>query len=516
MFALPRQFSGFLALIGYFVIQGFIVTEDFVKPANVPAERGKRLAKTYCGVCHQVPEPSDLNVESWRDYVLPRMRKLMQLDTFEENDGIYKPEFLTEMKKRGIIRDFSGISAADWKRIEDYYLDRAGIKNSQKIPLEVDVNPSIFKEEFPDLYTSPPSTSLIRLHGNHIWWGDVHSRSLHLLNTKFDILYSWQNPSEAPVDIQDFQSGKIITYMGSFSPSDHSAGVICFIDTSQSYNQEILITGLNRPVHSTVSDINQDGKSDIIVAEFGKWLGQLSYFRNRGETTFEKVILSKSAGCISSAVHDLNEDGRPDILALFAQGDEHISVFYQQKDGSFYEERLITFPPGYGSSGFKITDYNKDDLPDILYYNGDLADFPIVSKPYQGIRIFENTGNQKFAEKIFLPLSGVYGVLWKDFDLDGDMDMICNSFFPNNTTPKIPGLVFYKNQSGHFTPEKLPAEMSGRWLVIDSGDLDNDGDQDILAGNLIMELPGHEKETASWIQNGLPFVILKNQTRVSK
>ena len=87
-------------------------------------------------------------------------------------------------------------------------------------------------------------------------------------------------------------------------------------------------------------------------------------------------------GAIRSEILDINRDGRSDILTLFGQGDEGIWAFLNQSDGSFRDTCLLRFPPSYGSSYFSLLDFNGDAYPDILYTNGDNADFPPVLKSW--------------------------------------------------------------------------------------------------------------------------------------
>ncbi|MCB0564242.1 MAG: VCBS repeat-containing protein [Phaeodactylibacter sp.] len=53
-------------------------------------------------------------------------------------------------------------------------------------------------------------------------------------------------------------------------------------------------------------------------------------------------------------------------------------------------------------------DLNQDGREDILYVNGDNADYSIVDKPYHGVRLFLNNGNNEFSEKYFHPMPGAF------------------------------------------------------------------------------------------------------------
>lgn len=173
---------------------------------------------------------------------------------------------------------------------------------------------------------------------------------------------------------------------------------------------------------------------------------------------------------------------------------------------------MLAFSPTFGSSGFQLADFNNDNQLDLLYFNGDLADFPMKAKPYQGLRIYLNNGNGNFEESEFLPASGVYQANAFDYDMDGDIDIFCNSFFPNQNEPKVADLYYFENTNGKYLKRTLPSENKGRWMLSSIGDLDTDGDKDVIVGNLIMELPGQDTQVEKWIREGLPFIVLKNTT----
>src|SRR5690606_23617896 len=116
---------------------------------------------------------------------------------------------------------------------------------------------------------------------------------------------------------------------------------------------------------------------------------------------------------------------------LYAQGLEGISVFLNKGKGKFKEEEILKFSPVYGSSWFELGDFNGDGLTDILYVNGDNADYSITLKNYHGIRIFENKGKNRFEQAWFFPLYGATKARAADFDGDGDLDIAAIAYYRN-------------------------------------------------------------------------------------
>jgi len=55
--------------------------------------------------------------------------------------------------------------------------------------------------------------------------------------------------------------------------------------------------------------------------------------------------------------------------------------------------------------------------------------------------------------------------------------------------------------------------LDSRWIVMDVADIENDGDQDIILGGLTFETVPDVGLLDRWVEKGLPFVVLENQSR---
>jgi hypothetical protein len=268
--------------------------------------------------------------------------------------------------------------------------------------------------------------------------------------------------------------------------------------------------GLMRPVSLAATDLNGDGAIDWVVCEFGFIKGELAWLENKGGGRYEKHVLRSTPGAIRVVVQDYNHDGLPDLWVLFAQGDEAIFLYTNKGHGQFAEQRILTFPPCYGSTYFELDDFNRDGHPDILYTCGDNGDFSTVLKPYHGVYIFQNDGHEHFSRRYFFPMNGCYRAMARDFDGDGDLDIACIAYFADFRGQPDEGFVYLENRGdGQFMPHTVAAARCGRWIMMDVADIDGDGKPDILLANCSVG-PGFVKSATDW-KKGPPFIVLRNR-----
>ena len=202
-------------------------------------------------------------------------------------------------------------------------------------------------------------------------------------------------------------------------------------------------------------------------------------------------------GAIKAYTNDFNNDGMTDILVLMAQAREGIYLFINRGNGRFDSEEVLSFPAIYGSSYCELADFNKDGFTDILYTCGDNADYTgDALKNYHGVYVFLNDGNNHFKQNYFFPLHGCYKAMARDFDKDGDLDIAAISYFPDATNQPQESFV-YLEQAGNFQfmPYTIKEFNEGKWLTMDAGDVDGDGDEDIVLGSLV---PPYEQQQQKW------------------
>lgn len=479
-------------------------------------KKGKTLAATYCGSCHQLPDPAMLNAAAWETGVLPHMGP--RLGIYMHGANLY-PVYRREPNiPQGYYPRDSTITGAEWQNILDYYTATAPDSlPAQQRQQKIESSLPLFAAQKATLTYEKSGTSFIKISPHPLPYAMVLSDVLRKTTYFFDKdLNPLDSIKTGPVVDMSFSPTKVFACdMGELHPNNAKIGkgvAYSFVSDNWKSDPVTLFDSLQRPVQLTAADLNGDGVQDYVVCEFGFLTGALSWMEGKKDGHYTRHVLRALPGAIKVYVNDWNGDGKPDLCALMAQGDEGIFLYMNKGNGVFDEQRLLQFPPVYGSSYFELNDFNNDGHPDIVYTCGDNADYSPVLKPYHGVYIFINDGKNGFQQRFFFPINGCYKAMARDFDGDGDLDLATISFFADYSRQPEEGFLYLKNEGNlKFYPYTLPEATQGRWLTMDAGDVDGDGRIDLVLGNFILG-PNVTSSKADW-SKAAPFLFLKNTGR---
>lgn len=283
--------------------------------------------------------------------------------------------------------------------------------------------------------------------------------------------------------------------LGTFLPGDHNKGAIFWLRADgQKYAVPTpLLQQIGRISDIQPVDLDLDGDQDLLVAEFG-WhkTGGIHLLENRGTKDgtpdFRAHKLDGRSGTIHLSVADLNQDGRPDFIALISQEHETVVAFLNEGDLKF---RLVTIgdpqDPSFGSSGMTVLDFDLDQDLDVLLTNGDTFDSYYL-KPAHGIEWLENQGDLRFRRNSIAKFPGVYRALAGDLDGDGDNDIVAVSMLSSRLLAQQPdnsfdGLIWLEQKSiGEFVWRSLETGNC-RHTALELQDFDADGDLDLAVAN---------------------------------
>ena len=420
-----------------------------------------------------------------------------------------------------LVPKMPAMTQEQWENIVEYFYDQSpdslGPQEYHRIPSLDDEH---FKlKPFTDELTESSILSMVKIDtiNNLVYVSDVATNSLNLLDFQGSVLEKIRITSPATsinLRDQDFD----LTLSGILHPNNEDKGeIVRFVRTTKQTSFSI-IDSLFRPVSSIEYDFNHDGKLDYLICEYGNDVGQLALYVQSEDEAYEQKMIEKISGAISIKIYDFNKDGYMDIIALFAQGDERVNIYYNDGQGNFLGNRKLAarFPAVYGSMHMDIFDFNKDGFMDILYVNGDNFDYSKIHKPYHGVRILENNGQDEFEEKYFFPIYGAGNAVIQDFDLDGKTDIVVAANFADMQNNPERGIIFLKNIDQYdYEPFSYELASVNQWNTMDMADLDGDGDKDILIGAMNLEKilvnQGNKGDTDGEV---IPSIlIMENQTR---
>ena len=476
-------------------------------------ERGVELFNTQCASCHVAPNLQDLPKDIWQNSVLPDMGARM---------GIYDPNYSPlkglsfseqeQIVKSGIYTRKAVISLEDWVLLKEYIIKSA--------PDSLEEIPKLNITKKMPLFTSN-AINLDSIPGSSICFIDINDDGRIITANLSGNISSYNYHEKIVNPINSFESPvtsytkkdslEYFTTIGFLNPSELSNGGI-----NQRFRNSTKQIGsnLHRPVHTTVYDFDKDGKDEFLVSEFGHLTGVLSMWKQDDNEDYKKTVLLAQPGIVRTVVQDMNADGKVDIVLMSTQGNEGVSILYQEDNLSFSGEQVLRFSPVYGSSWFELLDYDGDGYQDIVTVNGDNADKSYVHKPYHGLRIHINDGKNNFEEKYFYPMHGTTRFVAEDFDEDGDVDFGVLSSFPDYENNPNLSFIYLKNiNSTNYKFESFILEEPsiGRWLLLDAGDIDNDGDKDIvLSAFSYYFTPIPEDLDKKWTASNIDLLVLEN------
>ena len=257
-----------------------------------------------------------------------------------------------------------------------------------------------------------------------------------------------------------------------------SSGGNVFIDDTQN----LLPAGVTLADSSVVrlGDVDNDNDLDMFVVDASA--GKTYLFINDGQGSFTDETSSRlpaivNPSLITDAIFgDVNKDGYADILLTYSSG-QSVRLLLNDGHGKFNDVTSANLPSVSGNAAaLDLGDANGDGMPDIIIANKDARDVLLI-----------NTGGVFVKDMNFdLPavIDGSSDIRFCDINGDGSLDIITT----NNEvvgSSSLRNRVYVNDGHGNFTDNTQNILPDGNEYseVLDSGDIDGDGDIDIIVAN---------------------------------
>lgn len=250
------------------------------------------------------------------------------------------------------------------------------------------------------------------------------------------------------------------------------------------YPNAIHYSSLHPSMDITCGDFNNDGLLDIALSNTGANSegNTVSVFSNQGGGNFSNPVnYSVGTGPVGITTADFNNDGFTDLAVAnygwLGQGTT-ISVLFNNGDGSFANQ--LTFPAGTGPFDIKTAKINNDNFFDL-----------IVANDNQKLNVLLNSGGNDFSNRIEYNVFSSWpndlypNIALSDMDNDSDIDVLYSS---TRTWNGDRGLIAYFKNDGNgnlLSPLQIQLlNFTTGSTNISVADLDNNGWNDIVAAEL--------------------------------
>ena len=226
------------------------------------------------------------------------------------------------------------------------------------------------------------------------------------------------------------------------------------------------------------SDMDGDGDVDVLTASRSRSEGNTAWFENTdGNGSFGKQqVISTEPGRLARAA-DVDGDGDNDVVSVSRSG---AVSWHENTDGKgTFGGRRVVSTTAMGVRGVDTADVDGDGDNDVLS----------ASYDENKVSWYENTdGKGTFGEQRVIasgvgPSWGPRSVHADDMDGDGDLDVVFASY--RSLPPGGFKIAWHENTDGKgaFGEQQIVTTDAGGSKSVHVGDIDGDGDLDVLAGS---------------------------------
>jgi len=226
-------------------------------------------------------------------------------------------------------------------------------------------------------------------------------------------------------------------------------------------------------------DLNNDLRDDLFLLDEGKILKTFIQGSPLQTFNYTEHLQVSPFGDWSFISGDLDNDDIPEIIC---NGNDDGSQFLKF-DGTNYNTSFTT--ESVFSQNSNLVDLNLDGYLDFFVCNDDGESLFFINDGTGGM-IETKLINFQTSESD--DMSGNYSSIFTDIDNDNDLDLYigkCRAGVTDPTDPRRVNTLYINNGDGTYTEsgKSFGLDIGAQSWSLDAGDVDNDGDIDILVAN---------------------------------
>jgi hypothetical protein len=244
-------------------------------------------------------------------------------------------------------------------------------------------------------------------------------------------------------------------------------------------------------IAAAVSDINGDGKLDVMVmnsCQWGDWGSCRSFIGvllGNGDGTLQPAVIYDTGSSYATgiAIADVNNDGKPDAILTYFCGPPFCSgslgVLLGNGDGSF-RPAVTYYLAEFGSQSVAVADVNADGKPDLIVAGG--ADANMTA----AVWVLLGEGNGTFDSAGTYLSGGIWAASVAVADINGDSHpdlLVANECVSLTHCEKGALAVLLGNGDGTFRPAVQYLSGGDHPLSLAVADFNSDGKLDVVLAN---------------------------------
>ena len=427
---------------------------------------------------------ADLDNDGDLDVIVNNIDDPVLIYENKSNDKKDKP--FVEIKLKGSEKNINAIGAKVVlfanKGIRTYEKNPAkGFQSSMEIPLHVGLVNTIIDSSF--LIWPDNTFQKIKLDKSQPHVTFTYQKGLPKFN--YATITSYFKNETKPVEDITAQTG--LKYKHQENP---------FVE----FNREYLIPHMvsTEGPALAIADINHDGLEDVFIGSSKTFHNAIFLQKPNGkfvETKQQLMALDSMYEDVDAQWIDVNNDGNLDLVIAsggneYYGKDAHLLPRVYLNDGKANFKKLEgAFNNIYVTQSCIVPfDFNGDGFVD-LFIGGRVVPWEYGKTPQS--YLLQNDGTGKFVDvtekyaKELANIGMVTNALWFDINKDGQKDLIVSCEWG--------GIYAFINNKGSFT-KKILTDKKGWWNFILPVDINNDGNIDLIVGNLGLNSRLHASE----------------------